>query len=55
MIVEIPDAPYIAQAMGTGNNTMWQERGGLRKQETTGKGVRRHGAETDDRPGDLAE
>jgi len=26
MIREIADAPYIARAMGTGNNTMWRER-----------------------------
>ena len=41
MIVEIPDAPYIRDAEGTGNNTMWGRKGEERK----GAG---HGEETDD-------
>ena len=26
MSCEIPDAPYIARAVGSGNNTMWRQR-----------------------------
>ena len=55
MIREIADAPYIARAMGTGNNTMWREREEtandcpkLLREKAMEKGVRRHGAKTND-------